>query len=218
MTVERLDLVMDKIQVSRRQMLIAAGTAALLPSQALGFAVPRFDPVSPSLMTRARNAMEKHRSTLKAMDRVAVVDYSLPSRVPRMFIVDTASGLSQSFLVAHGRGSDPSHSGWLEHFSNDPGSEATSAGAYLSSEFYEGKHGRSQRMIGLDYTNYNAESRAIVIHAASYVGSEVIKIQGKLGRSEGCLAVSQTDIATVLEALGPGRLIYVDRVKPWDRV
>ena len=115
-------------------------------------------------------------------------------------------------LVAHGKGSDPDHCGWLEHFSNVPGSEASSAGAYLTGALYEGKHGRSRRLTGLDTRNNMAEERAIVIHGAWYVSSQMVRDHGKIGRSQGCLAVATDDLDTVLTSLPEGSLIYVDKV------
>jgi hypothetical protein len=143
---------------------------------------------------------------------MGVVDFAAPSRAPRFFLLDMASGRSSAVLVAHGRGSDPDHSGWVERFSNSPGSEASSAGAYLTADIYSGKHGRSRRLKGLDEENSNVESRAIVIHAAPYVGADIARSTGKLGRSEGCLAVAQADLDLVLDRLGAGRLIYVDKI------
>ena len=93
-------------------------------------------------------------------------------------------------------------------FSNEPGSLASSSGAYATGAEYTGKHGRSMRLSGLDPENGNAESRAIVVHAAAYVGPEIVARTGKLGRSLGCFAVSQASLAAVLEGLGAGRLIY----------
>jgi hypothetical protein len=122
------------------------------------------------------------------------------------------SGRVESLLVAHGRGSDPEHTGWVSRFSNAPGSEATCEGAFLTGDFYVGAHGRSMRLIGLDATNNNAESRAIVVHAAWYVGPEIIQTRGMLGRSEGCFAVSESALPTVLERLGPGRLLVAGMV------
>ena len=141
----------------------------------------------------------------------AVVDFSRPSRVPRFHLVNIGSGSVMSFHVAHGRGSDPGHTGYLESFSNDFGSEASSAGAYVTSEFYTGKHGRSMRLKGLDPSNSNAEPRGIVVHAAAYAEPEMLARTGKLGRSEGCFALSQLDLFLVLRQLGPGRLIYCDK-------
>ena len=145
-------------------------------------------------------------------DVVGVVDFAKPSRSPRFHLVDVAGGRAESLLVAHGRGSDPEHTGWLRSFSNRPGSEATSQGDYLTAGYYVGEHGRSMRLVGLDPTNCNAEERAIVVHAAWYVGPEIVREHGMLGRSEGCFAVSQSDLPGVLDRLGPGRLLVSTRL------
>jgi hypothetical protein len=135
----------------------------------------------------------------------------VPSRTPRFHIVNLSAGRIETCLVAHGRGSDPEHRGWLERFSNQPGSAASSAGAYLTGAIYEGRHGRSRRLAGLDAQNSNAEARAIVIHSAWYVGDGIVQQTGKLGRSEGCLAVATSDLDRVLARLSPGSLIYVGK-------
>jgi len=111
-------------------------------------------------------------------------------------------------LVAHGRGSDPANSGWVERLSNNPGSNASCEGAFLTGVEYYGEHGRSRRLIGLDPDNSMAESRAIVIHAADYVSRDMAVNQGRVGRSQGCFAVSKAEIDDVLELLGPGRLLF----------
>lgn len=162
-------------------------------------------------LSAVRAALARHGDRVLHRDRVGIADYSLPSRLPRFFLVDLEAGRATSHLVAHGRGSDPAHSGWLERFSNEPGSAASSSGAYLTSVDYVGQHGRSRRLVGLDPTNDNAEARAIVIHAAWYVGPQMIADHGKLGRSEGCLAFSDMDLGAVLDRLGPGRLIVAGK-------
>jgi hypothetical protein len=168
--------------------------------------------VNPLLLKRALRAFDRHRNGFAVRDVFGVVDFTAPSSSRRFHIVDAVSGQSRVLLVAHGRGSDPDHSGWVERFSNTPGSAASSSGAYLTGGIYSGRHGRSRRLVGLDPENSNAEARAIVIHAASYVGPEMVRDHGKLGRSEGCLAVGTGDIDYVLERLGNGRMIYVDKV------
>ncbi len=153
-------------------------------------------------------ALEQHRRQLVHVDRIGIVDFTRPSSAARLFILDTASGAVQPHLVAHGRGSDPTHTGWALRFSNEPGSLASSCGAYATGAEYVGKHGRTMRVNGLDPENGNAESRAIVVHAASYVGPQIVAQIGKLGRSLGCFAVSQGSLADVLAGLGAGRLLY----------
>ena len=114
--------------------------------------------------------------------------------------------------MAHGRGSDPAHTGWLQHFSNELHSNATSKGAYLTGSPYVGAHGRSLRLSGLEASNSNAEPRAIVVHAAWYVSAQMARDHGIIGRSDGCFALAQESLDDVLHALGPGHLIYADKI------
>ncbi len=64
------------------------------------------------------------------------------------------------------------------------------------------------RLLGLDPTNNNAPDRAIVIHSSWYANPDMIAKWGKLGRSQGCFAVAESDLETVFLRLGQGRLIY----------
>ena len=168
--------------------------------------------VSASLMARAKAALDRHHDKIPNRDLIAVADFSQPSRLPRLHLVDIGSGRISSHLVAHGRGSDPRHTGWLERFSNDFGSNATSSGAYRTDDFYVGAHGRSMRLSGLDATNSNALERGIVVHGAWYVSQEMAASRGVLGRSEGCFALSDGSLAEVFARLGPGHLIYADKI------
>lgn len=145
-------------------------------------------------------------------DVVAVANFSLPSKAPRFHLVDMRSGQIQSFLVAHGRGSDPAKSGWLQTFSNQVNSDCSCKGAFLTGNYYYGHHGRSMRLIGLDPTNSNAESREIVVHSAAYVSPEIARQYGVLGRSEGCFALDVAALPVVLDRLGPGRLLVSTKV------
>jgi hypothetical protein len=200
--------------VLSRRNFFGWGAGAFLAIPSLSRAtLPQRD-LSGRLLDRARAALDRHHRSVLDRNVIGFIDFGAPSREPRFFLVDMFSGQSLSVLVAHGRGSDPDHSGWVERFSNEPGSEASSGGAYLTTESYWGKHGKSRRLKGLDDENSNVESRAIVIHAASYVGADIAVRTGKLGRSEGCLAVASADLDLVIDRLGHGRLIYVDKVSP----
>ncbi|MDI1295250.1 MAG: murein L,D-transpeptidase catalytic domain family protein, partial [bacterium] len=117
-----------------------------------------------ALLERAKAALDTHAAAFELRDRIALADFNAPSKELRFHIVDLIGGQSSSYLVAHGRGSDPAHSGWLQSFSNEPNSLASSAGAFKTGEIYEGQHGRAMRLAGLDPQNNNAEPRAIVIH------------------------------------------------------
>lgn len=174
-------------------------------------------PISPigvdtQLFARAKAALERHRSSLRYTDRIGIADFSSPSRDPRFHVVDLLSGQVTSHRVAHGRGSDRGHTGFLENFSNDFGSNATSNGAYSTADFYHGKYGLSMRLNGLDWSNNNALGRAIVAHQAWYAEADMIGIHGKLGRSEGCFAFGRDSHFEVMRTLGEGRMIYADKL------
>jgi hypothetical protein len=188
--------------------LVSASTGARLAFGQTQRVAPQ---LAPSLLRRALDALERHRDGIAYRDFIGVADFSLPSRLPRFHLVKLADGSVRSHLVAHGRGSDPSRTGWLERFSNEPHSNATSAGAYRTGSLYVGAHGHSMRLEGLDPTNSNALSRAIVVHAAWYVNEDMVSQSGVLGRSQGCFAVADASLSEIMTTLGPGRLIYADK-------
>ena len=168
--------------------------------------------VRPELLRRALAALDRHGDAVKLRDRIVIADFAASSSQPRFHFVDLGSGRSVSKLVSHGSGSDPGHSGFLQRFSNTDGSNATSEGAFLAADYYVGKHGRSQRLIGLDPTNSNALSRAIVVHSAWYANADMVRTRGMLGRSQGCFAVGEKELDEVFARLGTGRMIYAAKV------
>ena len=198
--------------MNRRQFtsLVGAGFGLAVAPRAWAVPLPSF--TRDALLGRARAALALHQDVVALRDRVAIADFSQASRDLRFHIVDLIGGQITSYLVAHGRGSDPDHSGWLERFSNEPASLASSSGAYLTGQMYWGEHGQGMRLTGLDPDNSNAEARAIVIHGAWYVSENQIATWGKIGRSEGCFAVATHMLPEVLGLLGPGRLLYAGKV------
>lgn len=188
---------------------VAVGTAGLIAPRS--FAAVRSGD-QPALLARAMAALNSHASSIPRRDVIGLVDFASPSRAPRFQLVDIGNGrVLKTLHVAHGRGSDPANSGWVEHFSNRPGSNASSQGSFLTGDTYVGKHGRSRRLHGLDPENNLAASRGIVIHAASYVDPSLALAQGRIGRSQGCFTVSNREIADVLARLGPGHLLFASK-------
>jgi hypothetical protein len=166
--------------------------------------------IDPQLFARAKAALDTHR--IGPRDSIGIVDFSKPSSEERFYVVDLMSGNVDSYRVAHGRGSDPDHSGFVERFSNNFGSYASSNGTYVTGDYYNGKYGTSMKVRGLDWSNYNAEPRAIVIHNAWYAEDDMIPLHGKLGRSEGCFAMSRDHQYAVMRKLAGGRMIYADKL------
>lgn len=193
---------------SRRRMLgaMVAGSAGLAAPRV--FAAPLCGE-APALLPQALAALDSHSARIVNRDLIGIVNFAAHSRLPRFQLVDVAGGrVIDTMLVAHGRGSDPANLGWPQRFSNRLGSEASSRGTYLTGDTYSGKHGRSRRLIGLDPENSAALSRDIVIHAADYVSTSMAQTQGRIGRSQGCFAVSRSDLLPLLTRLGPGHMLY----------
>ena len=184
----------------------------LVPDPLSPVLTPPLTGINPQLLARAKAALARHGASIRYRDTIGVVDFSLPSSEPRFHLVDLIGGKVDSFRVAHGKGSDPSHSGFLDHFSNQPGSEATSNGTYTTADTYHGKYGLSMKVDGRDWTNNNANSRAIVIHNAWYAEDSAVAQHGKLGRSQGCFAFSRASQYQVMNRLAGGRMIYADKL------
>jgi len=161
--------------------------------------------IRPAVFEAAMSAFRSHASELHNDRFLTIVDYGLPSNRPRLYVLDRDSGTVASYLVAHGKGSDPDHTGRATYFSNQPGSEASSIGAYLTGDTYVGEHGESLRLIGLDSTNSNAADRAIVLHGAQYVAPS-LKV---LGRSWGCPAVEQRFVQPIIDHIRSGSLLFI---------
>jgi hypothetical protein len=167
--------------------------------------------VNPQIVAAARASFDRHRSQVRNRDVVGIVDFSKMSREPRFYLLDTNSGQVREHFVSHGRGSDPAHTGFLHQFSNRHGSNATSEGGYVTTEYYTGKYGRSMRVRGLDWTNSNAEARAIVVHSAWYAEPSHLATHGLLGRSEGCFALPYNSHQEAMARLSPGHFLYASR-------
>ncbi len=187
------------------------GTAAALSIPLRAHAQPH---QHAKLFEAAKREYERLGTKIWLRDKVGVADFGLPSHQPRFFLLDMMTGQVKSYLVTHGRGSDPEHDGWLKTFSNVNGSGATSRGAYVTHTWYDGKHGASMRLSGLDADNYNAVDRAIVIHSAPYANPDHIAAFGKLGRSDGCFVFPENQLMEILAYLGPGRMIFADKISP----
>lgn len=121
-------------------------------------------------------------------DILTLVDFSLSSNTKRLWVIDLISGdvLFHS-LVAHGRNTGEE---FASNFSNSAESYKSSLGFYATGEIYNGKHGMSLKLDGLEKgVNDNARARGVVMHAAEYVSNSFIKNNHRLGRSQGCPAV-----------------------------
>lgn len=139
---------------------------------------------------------------------LTIVDFSLSSTVERMWVIDmkTQKVILKS-LVAHGRNSGTE---FATKFSNANESFQSSLGFYVTGEEYQGKHGTSLRLDGMEPgINDNARSRAVVIHGADYVSQKLANAQGYIGRSLGCPAVPYKIHKELIETIKDKSCVFI---------
>jgi hypothetical protein len=140
---------------------------------------------------------------------LAIADFSQSSRQKRLYVIDFANQkVVLNTYVAHGRNSGQEYA---SKFSNINSSYQSSLGFYRALGTYQGKHGLSLRLQGLEKNiNDQAFNRAIVMHGADYVSESFIRQTGRLGRSLGCPAVSQAEHQQLIKLLhnGAGLFLY----------
>ncbi len=148
-----------------------------------------------------------------AQERLTIIDYELPSYFKRLWVIDMASGrLIYEEWVAHGMGSPRGSGGDMERalsFSNDHGTRKSSIGMYRTAETYQGKHGYTLKLDGLEPgINHRARERAIVIHGANYVTAD--RAEDRLiGRSWGCPAVRPAISEELIDAIKGGSGVWI---------
>lgn len=144
----------------------------------------------------------------KSKPILTIIDYSKPSTERRLWVVDLRKDkVLFNTWVSHGKNSGNLNA---TSFSNERGSLKSSFGVFLTENSYVGGNGYSLRLIGLEQgINHNAYQRNIVVHGAWYVGSNVIKKYGQLGRSWGCPAVSDNLARPLIDTIKGNSLVFV---------
>lgn len=132
---------------------------------------------------------------------LSIVDYSKKATEDRMFVIDFVNKKVYATQCAHGKNSGDIGGAVTNTVGfNSEGSHMTGSGAYMVGANYDGKHGFSVRVKGLDASNANAESKDVVIHTADYVKDG--------GRSFGCFAVPPEDIAILSMLANSNSMLY----------
>lgn len=141
-------------------------------------------------------------------DILTMIDFSLSSNTKRFWVIDlnTNKVIYQS-LVAHGKNSGEE---FATSFSNKAESNKSSLGFYVTGEVYEGKHGKSLRLEGLEKgLNDNAKERGVVVHSADYVSQSYIKNNKRLGRSQGCPALPEELASEIINAIKDKSCLFI---------
>ena len=184
----------------------ALSAAAASNVATLSRLAPDADPRVLSLALEARECASQELGQ-PASPRLAVIDYSLASTTPRLWVFDLDNNtLLFRELVAHGQGTGEN---MARAFSNRNGSHQSSLGLFRTAGTYQGNNGYSLRMEGLEPgTNDAAMERAIVMHGAPYVSAQNAQKQGRLGRSWGCPALRPEVAKQVIDSLKNGQMIF----------
>jgi hypothetical protein len=144
---------------------------------------------------------------LDAPATLTLIDYSLPSTTPRLWVFDMRTGrMLFNELVAHGRNTGDN---MAVRFSDAMDSRESSIGLFRTADTYVGHNGYSLRLDGLEPGfNGHARARAIVMHGAPYVNAKVAKANGRLGRSWGCPALGEAIARRVIDTVRGGGVIF----------
>ena len=142
----------------------------------------------------------------------AIVDFNQPSTEKRFYLFDTKSETITPYFVAHGHGNGDAireeNLLYAKVFSNEIGSNCSSLGIYSClAPIVSTHHGNALQIDGLESTNSNAKARSVILHKADYVSETFIAENGRLGRSEGCFAVENSVVDTLVAELKNGSYI-----------
>lgn len=152
----------------------------------------------------------KNRNLLATAKSVlTIADFDQNSTRKRLWIIDLdRDSLLLNTWVAHGNRSGDD---LATRFSDANDSNESSLGFYVTGEVYNGKHGRSLRLDGMDEGyNANARKRSIVVHGAAYVSQSTINQLGRLGRSQGCPAVAPELADQVINSIAGKTVIFIN--------
>jgi hypothetical protein len=148
------------------------------------------------------------KNLIRNTDYLTICDFSQSSKQKRLYLIDiTESKLILNTYVAHGRKSGGEYA---TRFSNRPSSQQSSLGFYVTQTTYNGEHGLSLKINGVD-AGYNdkASRRHIVIHGADYIDENWLHRSNYMGRSYGCPAVPQNESATIINTIKNGTCLFI---------
>lgn len=138
---------------------------------------------------------------------LTIIDFTKSSNLKRFYTIDLVN-LQVKFYtyVSHGRNTGEE---MAKSFSNRAQSNQSSLGFYVTAETYVGSKGYSLKLDGLEKGyNDNLRERAVVMHNADYVSETWIKKYGRLGRSQGCPALSKEIGKKVIDTIKNGTAIF----------
>ncbi len=150
--------------------------------------------------------LERENKTNKPV--LSIIDFCKLSTEKRLWIFDVKERkILYHSLVAHGKNTGENTA--LD-FSNLENSNKSSLGFYVTQNTYQGKHGLSLVIDGMEKGwNDSAKERSIVIHGADYVSEDYVDIVGRCGRSHGCPAIPQAICSGVVCTISDRSVLFI---------
>lgn len=173
-----------------KELTISSSTAIISTSQEAGI-----DSYPEELLQRRITKLKNMSVSSGFSGKYALmINLGLKSGKKRFHIIDLEKEqIIESGLVAHGKGKEKFT--LRKKYSNTNGSSCSSLGIYKIGGSYTGSFGKSYRLIGMEKSNSNALSRAIVLHAMGCIPDE--EIDYPICQSEGCPSVSVSFLETI---------------------
>lgn len=147
-------------------------------------------------------------NNLENPNLLSIADLSQSSNLKRLYIIDLKQRkVLFNTYVAHGSKSGEE---FASSFANKVHSHKSSLGFYVTGNSYQGQHGLAMRLKGVEKgINDFAEKRDIVMHSAAYVSESFIEKFGRLGRSQGCPAVSEALCTPIVNSIKEGTCFFI---------
>lgn len=149
----------------------------------------------------------KQEGKLGNKNILTIIDFTKSSTQKRFYTIDLDDlTVKYHTYVSHGKNTGEN---WAQHFSNTVHSNQSSLGFYVTAETYVGSKGYSLKLDGTE-KGYNDKmrERAVVMHEADYVSERWIKINGRLGRSQGCPALPKEISKEVINTIKNRTVIF----------
>jgi hypothetical protein len=139
---------------------------------------------------------------------LTICDMGQSSRKKRLYVIDMVNNvLTINTWVAHGRNSGVEYA---TRFSNKMSSKQSSLGFYITMSTYNGQHGLSLRVKGLEPGfNDKAIVRGLVVHGADYIGDGQYEQHTIMGRSYGCPAVPRSESLQLINTIKEGTCLFI---------
>ncbi len=150
-------------------------------------------------------AIANHRVNNKNI--LTIIDFTKPADAKRMWVIN----LKTSRVIMNTYTTQGKNSGgyYATRFSNQCRTDETSLGVYETLNTYDGKHGLSERLQGLEPgINNNALRRDIVVHPAWYATPSFVAENHGAGRSWGCFGISPNLSTRFIELTKDGSVIF----------